>query len=67
MTTPTEIRVSGMHCQSCVRRLEKALGGVPDATVLSVEVGLVAVELATPAARKKVEEAISSAGYVVDG
>lgn len=65
MATVSEIRVTGMHCDGCVRRLEKALSGIADAKVLSVEVGLVEVELATAEARKKVEDAIAAAGYAL--
>lgn len=63
----TEIRVSGMHCDGCVRRLQKALAAVVDVKVIAVAVGLVEVDLVTPAARQKAEEAIAAAGYRVDG
>ncbi len=63
----TEIRVSGMHCDACVRRVEKALAALPDVKVHAVEVGLVSVELGTEGARKTVEEAIAAVGYRVDG
>ena len=67
MASPTEIRVSGMHCDSCVRRLSKALAGVSSAKVLLVDVGLVEVELVEEGARKQVEDAIVSAGFAVGG
>jgi copper chaperone CopZ len=65
MATVSEIRVSGMHCDGCVRRLKNALAGITDIKVLSVDVGLVEVELASAEARAKVEQAITSAGYSV--
>jgi Cu+-exporting ATPase len=62
---PVSLPVKGMHCASCVGRVEKAIGAVPG-------VGSVAVNLATeqasvsflgPANLEGVIEAINKAGY----
>ena len=62
---PVSLPVKGMHCASCVGRVEKAIGGVPG-------VGSVAVNLATeqatvsflgPADLEAVLAAINKAGY----
>jgi len=62
---PVSLPVKGMHCASCVGRVEKAIGAVPG-------VGAVAVNLATeqasvsflgPANLEGVIEAINKAGY----
>jgi len=60
-----EIRVSGMHCGSCVKRLKKALDSLANVKVHSVDVGLVEIELFAEDARERVEAAITSAGYSV--
>jgi copper chaperone CopZ len=67
MATPFQIRVSGMHCGSCVRRLQKALDAVTGVKSLAVDVGLVEFEVVEEGARKKVEDAIALAGFAVDG
>ena len=33
------LRIEGMHCGGCVRRVQKALGDIPGVTVDKVEVG----------------------------
>ncbi len=64
-SAPVSLPVKGMHCASCVGRVEKAIGAVPG-------VGSVAVNLATeqasvsflgPANLEGVIEAINKAGY----
>lgn len=56
------IQISGMHCQACVRRVQKALESLPDAHVKSVEIGSATVDI--DAARESaVIEAIRKAGY----
>lgn len=57
-----QIKVDGMHCQACVRRVQKALEKVSGAEVLEVAVGSVRVQGAT---REEVEAAITKAGYTV--
>ena len=64
-SAPVDVPVKGMHCASCVGRVEKAISAVPG-------VGAVAVNLATeqatvsfvgPADLEGVIEAINQAGY----
>ena len=56
------IAIDGMHCQSCVNRVRKALEGVAGARPEKVEVGSaeVAVE---PGREQAVLEAVRKAGY----
>ena len=57
-----KLSIKGMHCDACVRRVEKALAGVEGLRVEKVEVGSAAV--ATDAAREQaVLEAVRKAGY----
>jgi Cu+-exporting ATPase len=37
--TPFSLRIEGMHCGGCVRRVHKALGDIPGVDVDTVEVG----------------------------
>ena len=57
-----KIEISGMHCQACVRRVEKAVGTVEGAKAEKVDIGsaTVSVDAAKEAA---VLEAIRKAGY----
>jgi copper chaperone CopZ len=57
------LEIEGMHCQACVRRVEKALAGVAGATVEQVEIGSASVA-ADPASEAAVIEAVRKAGYV---
>jgi copper chaperone CopZ len=56
------LAITGMHCQACVRRVQKALDGVEGAKVEKVEVGsaVVAVDAARETA---VLDAVRKAGY----
>lgn len=57
-----KLSIKGMHCDACVRRVEKALAGVEGVRVEKVEVGSAAV--AADAAREQaVLEAVRKAGY----
>ena len=56
------IAIEGMHCQACVRRVEKALSSVEGAKVEKVEIGSAAV-VAEPAQEQAVIEAVRKAGY----
>lgn len=56
------IQIEGMHCQSCVKRVEKALSSVDGATVESVSIG--SAEVRVPQERQQaVLDAIQKAGY----
>jgi copper chaperone len=56
------IAIEGMHCQACVRRVEKALAGLKDAKVDKVEIGSASVAV-DAAGEQAVLEAIRKAGY----
>jgi copper chaperone len=57
-----KLAIEGMHCQACVRRVEKALGAVEGAEVDKVEIGSAAVGV--DAAREQaVLDAVKKAGY----
>jgi copper chaperone len=56
------VAIEGMHCQACVRRVEKAIAGVPGARPEKVEVGS-AVVAADLAHEQAVLDAIRKAGY----
>ena len=56
------IAIQGMHCQACVRRVEKALSSVEGASVEKVEIGSAAV-VADPAREQAVLDAVRKAGY----
>jgi copper chaperone CopZ len=56
------IAIDGMHCQACVRRVQKALEAVEGARVENVEVGS-AVVIADAGREAALLEAIRKAGY----
>jgi copper chaperone len=58
-----KLAIEGMHCQACVRRVEKALAGVNGALVESVEVGSAAVGIDS-AQEQAILEAVRKAGYI---
>jgi copper chaperone len=56
------VAIEGMHCQACVRRVEKAIAVVEGARPDKVEIGSAVV--ATDAAQEQaVLDAIGKAGY----
>jgi copper chaperone len=57
-----KVAIEGMHCQACVRRVEKAIAGVEGARTDKVEIGS-AVVVADPAHEQAVLEAVRKAGY----
>lgn len=57
-----KLAIEGMHCQACVRRVEKAIAGVEGAQPQKVEVGS-AVVAADPAHEQAVLDAVGKAGY----
>ncbi|MBP7677048.1 MAG: heavy metal translocating P-type ATPase, partial [Thermoanaerobaculia bacterium] len=61
-----ELAVSGMHCASCVGRIESALGKVPGVSLAVVDLlsGRARVRLADPALPlERLVEAVSAVGY----
>jgi copper chaperone len=58
-----KLAIEGMHCQACVRRVEKAISAVEGAKPEKVEVGS-AVVAADAAREQAVIDAISKAGYL---
>ncbi len=61
-----ELAVSGMHCASCVGRIESALGKVPGVSLAVVDLlsGRARVRLADPTLPlERLLEAVSAAGY----
>lgn len=56
------IAIQGMHCQACVRRVEKAIAGVEGAHVEKVEIGSASVDI-DPAKQQAVLDAVRKAGY----
>jgi copper chaperone CopZ len=57
-----KLAIDGMHCQSCVQRVRKAIEKVEGARVEQVEVGKADVSV-DPASEPAVLEAIRKAGY----
>ncbi len=58
------LRIDGMHCGSCVRRVSQALAAVPGVVVNDVRVGAARFgSLAEPAPVENVIAALAKAGY----
>ncbi|MFA5353837.1 MAG: heavy-metal-associated domain-containing protein [Thermodesulfovibrionales bacterium] len=60
------IKVEGMSCEHCVRRVKKAIEGIPG--VISSEVGIGTAKVSFDEAKVKKEEiiaAVEKAGYKV--
>ena len=69
-TQKVTVPISGMHCASCVKRIEEALGSVPGVERASVNfaAGTAAVQFhPEKAARKDLVAAVERAGYGVIG
>src|SRR5262245_20456574 len=67
-----ELRISGMHCASCVATVERALGTVPGVAEASVNLATerALVHLGAPVPAERLVAAVRSAGYqarVVEG
>ena len=60
-----ELRISGMHCASCVSTVEHALGSVPGVAEASVNLATerAHVRLAGPVALDRLTQAVRAAGY----
>ena len=58
------LRIDGMHCGSCVRRVSQALSATEGVTVKEVRVGAARLESAEqPAAVDRAIAALAKAGY----
>jgi copper chaperone CopZ len=55
------LRIDGMHCGSCVRRVTQTLNAVPGATAEEVVVGAARVQ--TDAAPEALLSALATAGF----
>ena len=62
-----DLRITGMHCASCVASVERALGTVPGVAQASVNLATerAHVRLAAPVAPERLAEAVRAAGYGV--
>ena len=58
-----KLLIDGMHCQACVRRVEKALSSVEGVKVESVEIGS-ASAVGSVSAEPAVLQALSDAGFL---
>ncbi len=62
--TEFTLRIDGMHCGSCVRRVSQALGSVAGATVNEVRVGAARLtSTVEPAPVDRAIAALAEAGY----
>jgi copper chaperone CopZ len=59
-----KLSIEGMHCQACVKRVQKALEKVEGAQVETVEIGSARVAV-KPEQEPAVLEAVRQAGYQV--
>jgi len=57
-----KLAIEGMHCQACVRRVEKALTNVDGAHVEKVEIGAAVVGIDS-SREQAVLDAVRKAGY----
>lgn len=57
-----KLAIEGMHCDACVRRVEKAIAAVSGVQPQKVEVGSAVVD-ADPAQEQAVLDAVVKAGY----
>lgn len=59
-----KLAIEGMHCDACVRRVEKAIARVEGAQVERVEIGAVVVGVDSTR-EQAVVDAVRKAGYEV--
>lgn len=65
MSERIELKIDGMHCQACVRRVGLLLGKVDGVTVEKVDVGSATVVLPEGVVRAEVEKAVESGGFQI--
>ena len=64
MASSLKLKIHGMHCEACVRRVTKALGSVPGVEIDEVRVGEASLSYdANKADPEKIAEAIKGAGF----
>jgi copper chaperone CopZ len=61
--TQVVLRIDGMRCGSCVRRIGQALQSVPGIRTDEIRVGAVRLEVQNPAETESAIAAINNAGY----
>jgi copper chaperone len=62
--TTTNLKIDGMHCQACVRRVTAAIGKVEGVTSSKVEIGSAAVDFdPTRTTKENIAEAVREAGF----
>lgn len=57
------LRIDGMSCGHCVDRVKKALQGVPNIGVVTVDIGSAKVNTDNPGALEAAIRALDEAGY----
>ncbi len=63
---PLQLKIEGMHCDACVRRVTNALGSVPGVAISHVEVGGAALSYdRTQASASEIAEAVNTIGFNV--
>jgi copper chaperone len=63
MMAEITLRIDGMHCGACVRRVSHALGSEQGLTVKEVRIGAARVESDQQSAADQAVEALAKAGY----
>lgn len=57
------LRIDGMHCGACVKRVTQALGSQQGLAVKEVRIGAARIEADQQAAASQAVEALAKAGY----
>lgn len=61
------VKISGMHCEACVRRVRAALEKVPGLAVEDVTVGIARLRVPTGTAHQEaIRTAVSKTGFAVE-
>lgn len=63
MSKTISLKIDGMHCQSCVKRVTMALGRLPGVKVEAVEIGSAKVEADEQATAEQVKMAVNAVGF----
>ncbi len=64
--TETTLAITGMHCDHCVMRVQKALGAVPGVQVRQVRIGMATLAYEpTQTTPEALREAIEAVGFQV--
>ena len=57
------LRIDGMHCGACVKRVSQALASEPGLAVREVRIGAARIESNEESAASRAMEALARAGY----